>query len=75
MNVSGSWKEAEASHGGSSVPGHRPGFLLFSTCSNLVTVAQVIIGAMDDDLRFYDGDDYQKFLNLRASLDYIISQY
>ena len=72
MNVSGSWQEEEASHGGSSVPGHHPGFLLFSTCSNLVTVAQVIIGAMDDDLGFFD---YQVFLNLRASLDYIISQY
>ena len=40
----------------------------------LVTVAQVMIGAMDDQKKFFD-NDYQLFLNLRASLDYIISQY
>ena len=74
LNVSGSWQEEEASHGGSSVPGHRPGFLLFPTSSNLVTVAQVMIGAMDDQKRFF-GNNYQRFLQLRASLDYIISHF
>ena len=71
LNVSGSWQEEEASHGGSSVPGHRPGFLLFPTSSNLVTVAQVMIGAMDNQKRFFA----QPFLQLRASLDYIISHF
>ena len=40
----------------------------------LVTVAQVMIGAMDDQKRFF-GNDYQRFLQLRASLDYIISHF
>ena len=74
MNVSGSWKEEEASLGGSSVPGHHPGFLLFPTSSNLATVAQVMMGAMDNQEWFLD-DDYQQFLLLGTSLDFIIENF
>ena len=74
MNVSGSWREEEASHGGSSVPGHHPGFTLFPAGSNLATVTQVVMGAMDNQERFF-GNDYQRFLQVRASLDFITTQY
>ena len=52
-------------------------FSFFPTSSNLATVAQVMIGAMDDQERFdeADNDDYQRFLQLRASLDFITTRF
>ena len=39
------------------------------------SVAQVIIGAMDDPKKFLCVEEYQCFLQLRTSIDFIIENF
>ena len=53
-------------------------FLLLPTSSNLDwPSAKVIFGAMDDRQNFSEGNflEYQQFLHMVRSLDYVITQF
>ena len=39
------------------------------------SVGQVIIAAMDDQEKFLSMEEYQRFLQLRTSVDFVIEKY